>query len=116
MSICIFILGITFFVLVVPDDKIWIFLILPFVAINQGLIAPNSTTLVSAQAPNESQGEILGISQSVQSLAQAIPPIIAGIIVSINLELPILVAGTCTLLAGIIFVLFFKRNSKKFNS
>ena len=116
MSICIFILGITFFVLVVPDDKIWIFLILPFVAINQGLIAPNSTTLVSAQAPNESQGEILGISQSVQSLAQAIPPIIAGIIVSINLELPILVAATCTLLAGIIFVLFFKRNSKKFNS
>jgi DHA1 family tetracycline resistance protein-like MFS transporter len=111
MNVSIIMLGIVFVFLILPDQKWILYCIIPFIAIFQGMISPNSTSLVSAQAGPEAQGEILGINQSVQSLAQAIPPIIAGYIISIKLELPILVASGCTLLAGIIFLLFFR--SKK---
>ncbi len=108
MNFCIFLLSAAFICLVLPDEKMWLYFILPFIAISQGLINPNASNLVSSQAGPEAQGEILGINQSVQSLAQAIPPIVAGVIVSIRLELPILVAAACTFVAGGIFVLFFR--------
>ncbi|HET6990960.1 MAG TPA: MFS transporter [Bacteroidia bacterium] len=101
-------LGIVFILLVLPDQKWILYFIIPFIAIFQGLISPNSMTIISQQAGPEAQGEILGINQSVQALAQAIPPVIAGYIVSIKIELPIIVASGCTILAGIIFLTFFK--------
>ncbi len=109
----IFLLGLVFLVLLVPSRSIGLYIILPFIAILQGLIQPNSTTIVSSLASKDSQGEILGINQSVVSLAQAIPPIVSGYIVSININLPMIVASLSTLLAGLVFVSFFSRKKKE---
>ncbi len=103
-------LGLAIFlpVLLVPE-KLWLlYIVLPFVAIFEGLTQPTSTAIVSSLSDKDSQGEILGISQSIQSLAQAIPPIIAGIIVAIKISLPIVVAGIATLAAWLIFIFFYK--------
>jgi DHA1 family tetracycline resistance protein-like MFS transporter len=74
----------------------------------QGLTQPNITSIVSSLGTSENQGEILGIQASVQSLAFAIPPILAGLISTIDYRLPV-VAGSLSLLIGwLIFIFFFK--------
>ena len=105
-------LGLTLPFLLLAPQASFLFLVLPFVAMFQALTYPNSTAIISNLSGKESQGEILGINQSVQSLAMAIPPIIAGFIVSININLPILVASACTLLAWTVFALFYRRSAK----
>jgi len=71
----------------------------PLVALFQGLSQPNLTSIVSVLTPKDTQGEILGIQQSVQSLAFAIPPIIAGVVVSLDVRLPIFLAGLSIFIA-----------------
>jgi DHA1 family tetracycline resistance protein-like MFS transporter len=102
-------LAIALALLLVPN-KIWLlYTFAPLIALNQGLLSPNVQTLVSNSVGPERQGEILGINQSVQSLAMAIPPIIAGYAVSMHRNLPIAMAASFTLLAWFVFVLFYKR-------
>lgn len=97
-------LSLAFFLLLLPNDYRYLYLILPLVALFQGSTSPNLTTLVSTQSDPKTQGAIMGIQQSVQSLAQAIPPIIAGFIVSIDTNLPITVAATVMCITGFIFI------------
>ncbi len=116
LSFSIFILAIFFALLVIPHRAFWLYIILPFIAIMSGLIIPSYSAIVSNLGAKDSQGEVLGINQSVQSLAQAIPPVLAGIIVSVHPSAPTLVAAFMTLLAGIIFVGFFNpRNKQNFH-
>ena len=103
----IVLLGLTLPMLLIPTQAIYLFLITPFMAIFQGLTYPNSTAIVSNLSDEKSQGEILGINQSIQSLAQAIPPLIAGFIASIDYTLPIVVASICTIAGWLIFIAFF---------
>jgi len=101
-------LGLSFPLLLLPTQAMWLFFILPLISVFQGLTEPNSTAIVSNLAGADSQGEILGIKQSIQSLAMAVPPIIAGSIIWLHLNLPTLIAGLSTLAAWIIFVSFFE--------
>ena len=55
-------------------------------------------------------GLLLGINQSITSLGQAIPPVIAGVITSININLPIAVGAVATLLAWAMFIVLCVRN------
>ncbi|MGL4773403.1 MAG: MFS transporter [Clostridium sp.] len=97
--------------LLIPDKAIWIYAIVPVIAILQGLSQPNGTALVSNQSDASNQGEILGINQSVQSLAQAIPPIVAGFVTTIDLSLPIILGAISIAIGWVIFKLFFKEKS-----
>lgn len=101
-------------ILVVPSHSFWLYFILPFVAIFQGMIQPNSVTVVSSLSGPESQGEIMGINQSIQSLAMIIPPVISGFIGGINVRLPIIAASMFTLLAWFIFVAYYQKPKAKF--
>ena len=56
-----------------------------------------------------------GINQSVQSLAVIFPPILAGLISSVWVGAPVFVAGMCTLIAWIIFILYY-RHEKEFHA
>lgn len=96
-------LALTFPLLLLPSKVIWIYAIIPFVAVLQGLTQPNSTAIVSGLCDRRSQGQILGINQSVTSLGQAVPPIIAGFVTAININLPTLFAAGATLLAWLVF-------------
>lgn len=108
LKITLLTLSVALILLLVPDESKYIYLILPLVSISNGLTMPNQTAIVSNMTEKTKQGEILGINQSIQSLASAIPPIIAGIIVSIDKILPITVSATCIFIAWLIFVLFFR--------
>lgn len=90
-------------------DKSWMFFALnPFVATFQGITAPNLTSTVSSQAGPERQGEILGINQSMQSLGQAIPPVIGGYLAGINNYLPIITAAGLTFLGWVVYLWAFR--------
>lgn len=108
-AISLLCLGIAMPFLIMPDQSKYLYFILPFIAVFNGLSTPNITALVSLKAGPEKQGSIMGINQSMQSLAMAIPPIMAGFITSININLPIITASCCIIISWLIFVIFFKK-------
>jgi DHA1 family tetracycline resistance protein-like MFS transporter len=93
--------------LILPTKPIWLYFIIPFVAMLQGMNQPNTSAIISNLSEKGKQGEILGINQSMQSLAQSIPPIIAAFATTININLPIMFSAVSTLLAWVLFTLFF---------
>lgn len=102
------ILGSALIGLLLPDQAYQIYFVLPFVAIANGILGPNSQAIISGLADKESQGEIFGINQSITSLGMALAPLISGIIISFGIYLPIITAGALIILAGIIFQTKFK--------
>ncbi len=106
---CTFLLGICFPLLLLPERSAWLYLLVPFLAVFYGISQPVSTTIVSDMSGARSQGEMMGINQSVQSMGMAIPPIIAGFVASIHVTLPILAAGVCTLVGWAVFIAFYPR-------
>ncbi len=96
-------LAISFIILLLPNNAYVLLATIPLISIFQGITNPNVTNIVSSLGTRESQGEVLGIQQSAQSLGQALPPIISGFIVSLNINLPISFAAAMTFLAAIVF-------------
>lgn len=105
--------AVSFPILLLPVTSWWLYLIVPLIAVFNGVNTPNLTALVSLQAGPEDQGAILGIRQSVFSAAMAIPPIIAGFITTINVSLPIWAAALSTLLGWVLFRFSFLASEKK---
>ena len=102
--------------LLIPSKAAFLFLILPFVAVFQGLTRPNARAILSNQASDDSQGEIMGITQSMDSLALAIPPIISGIVVTLHRSLPILIAAATIFAGWLVFLSFQERHGERFGS
>jgi DHA1 family tetracycline resistance protein-like MFS transporter len=100
--------GVTLPLLLVPERSIYVYALIPLLSVFQGLLDPAATTIVSAMAGDDMQGEIIGIKQSFQALSAAIPPIIAGFVSSIHMSLPIIAASICTLVAWAIYIVFFE--------
>ncbi len=108
LAVCTFFFAGTLLLLLVPNRPAYLFVILPFMAVFYGLMDATSTTIVSNLSGAHVQGEIIGIKQSLQSLATAVPPILAGFVATMGLHLPILVASVCTFAAGLVFVVGFR--------
>jgi len=84
--------------MLLPTEAWMIYLIIPFMAISNGLTNPTYNAAVSNTARDDEQGEVMGMSQSVSSLAMAIPPLVAGVIVQWGIQVPTLAAaGLCFL-------------------
>jgi len=113
LKVGLFINAFAAFIFLVPNNINWLYVIIPFFALSNGLITPNLNAVISNSADPESQGEILGGNQSVQSLAQAIPPIVSGYVTTISLSAPVLLSGGMTLLAGGLFAAMYKPRSKQ---
>ena len=113
LRLSIFFLGVGFFCLLLPQHSLYLYFVLPIVSIAQGVTMPNTTALVSNAVTLQDQGEILGINQSVQSLAFALPPVIAGIITAIDIRLPILIASVFAFLAWLVFIVFYHLSEHK---
>ncbi len=107
-------LALSLIIYIIPTEAHYLYYFAPFIAIFQGVMSPNLQTLVSNNASDEQQGEILGINQSVQSLAQAVPPIIAGFVVAMSIQLPIIMSAIFTFIAFLIFIIFYykKQNNE----
>ncbi|MCK9344657.1 MAG: MFS transporter [Candidatus Pacebacteria bacterium] len=78
-----------------------LYFIAPFFAVATGLSMANLTSAVSRRAGEGVQGEVLGINSSVNALAQAFPPLLAGVVASFTAPVvPLFVAATFILLAA----------------
>ena len=87
-----------------PHQLLFLFALVPFFAVFNGLSLVNLTAIISKSADPKEQGEILGINASVSALAQAIPPAISGFVAAIVIPTqPIVVAGVFILLSGLYF-------------
>lgn len=102
-------MAVAMLLIMLPDSYVWIFVFHPLLAVAQGLTQPNITAVISNTGTAQNQGETLGMQSSVQSLAFAIPPIIAGFISAINYNLPIIVGSTFIALSWVVFILFFQK-------
>jgi DHA1 family tetracycline resistance protein-like MFS transporter len=99
--------------LIFPTQYHQMLLILPFVAIFQGLVVPNIAAVLSDLTDESSQGEVMGINQSLASFTQIVPPIIAGFLFAIGVDLPIIFAGIIILIGWVIFEYGFNRRRKQ---
>lgn len=81
-------------------------------ALTNGISMAAIPSLASRRADDDIQGEILGINSSVQALAQASPPIIAGVLAAtISAIAPIYIAGIMMLISWIVFVVSVKKDA-----
>ena len=89
-----------------------LYFIVPFFSAAIGLSNANLTALISRSAGPTIQGEVLGITGSVNALAMTIPPLIAGVVASYaQPSAPLLVAATIIIIAGLYFVNHIQRGS-----
>ncbi|MEL6863311.1 MAG: MFS transporter [Bacteroidota bacterium] len=95
--------------ILVPEQSFWFFVITPLVALGQGVTSPHLTTVVSERAGTERQGEILGISQSMQSLGATLPPILAGYLNTLDGDYPIMASALLTFIACVVYAFLLKR-------
>lgn len=80
----------------------WLWFYLPFQQYLTAFLFPTAAAIVSDLTARTMQGEIMGIYQSVESLAFGLGPIISGCLVGISYKMPILVGGTSMILAAFI--------------
>jgi len=102
LSLGLFGTGFFLIMLILPTDSTWFLVILPLVAIAQGITIPNITTILSNAVSDNEQGEIMGINQSVQAFA-TIAPVFAGFGVNLWIKFPLVIAAVSALFAWIIF-------------
>lgn len=115
VAISLLSLSLVFLMLLVPETTLGLYLIMPGIAIAQGMSNPNLYAIVSNSVPEHLQGETLGMQQSVTSLAQLAPPIIGGYVLSLQYTFPIWLAAGVTFLAWIAFILQFGFKDKNKN-
>lgn len=102
-------------ILLIPRTIAGLYFTLPFFALSNGLIQPNSSSIVSNSADEKSQGEILGANQSITALAQAIPPMIAGYLAGISASLTVILSSGIVFVAFILFTFFYKPTKEVFH-
>lgn len=72
------------------------YVLLPLIAIPQGLSMANLTALLSSSVPKEKQGVALGINGSLSALSQGIVPLLGGLLAGISgVSIPFIVGGLC---------------------
>jgi MFS transporter, DHA1 family, tetracycline resistance protein len=99
-------------IIICLPSHLWLLYALgPLIALNQGLLAPNVQTLVSNSVGPERQGEISGINQSVTSIGQALPPIMAAYLVSINENYALYGAAFFTFLAWVVYISVIRKKA-----
>lgn len=101
-------LSLALLVLFIPKNTTELLLLTPPIMIFVGLTMANTTALISRTASAQIQGEVLGISASVQALAQSIPAALTGYLGGISRNVPIIAASITIGLGGIIFILFYR--------
>ena len=90
--------------LLLPTNSFWLWFIYPLLVLFVCLAWPNILAIVSNLAGEARQGEIMGVNQSVQSLAQAITPIASGPLVAHFFRLPTIIGASCAGLAWLILL------------
>ncbi len=76
------------------------YILLPFIAIPQGLSMATMSSLISKSVSEEKQGMALGINGSLSAFAQGVVPLLTGVIIAIiGISTPYFIAGLCIIAA-----------------
>lgn len=94
----------------------WLLLIIvPLASIPNGIQQANLNAFLSKKTDEKFRGEVLGINASLNSLGQAIPPLLAGVIAAMTASfVPIIFGAFIVFLAGIVFIYKIK-NAKMYS-
>jgi len=68
-----------------------------------GIAWPLCNSFISSLAPKNMQGKVLGMNQSVQSLAMTLAPAIGGVAFKVSMFVPFLIGSGASLLATILY-------------
>jgi MFS family permease len=79
-------------------------------AVGTGLFNPSQSSLISKTAPEDEQGEILGVNQSMSALGRVVGPTLSGFLFEYHIGAPFFLAGT---LGGIAFLLALNLKADK---
>ncbi len=113
LSVSVLMLAISISLYLLVSDKSHLYYVVPLIAIFNGITLPNTTALVSNLGDEKSQGELLGINQSVVAIAWSLPAIVAGVVSSIDVRLPIVISSIVLFIAWLFFMLFYHEKEKK---
>jgi DHA1 family tetracycline resistance protein-like MFS transporter len=101
-------LGISILTCLILKGVWFILLYLPLVNFLIALAYPTYSAIVSNTVDDDSQGEIMGILQSIQMLAFGISPLVGGWLLGLSKHAPMLVGGIAMLIAAAILGFFLK--------
>jgi len=88
-----------------PTKSSQFLFVTPLFAMANGLTQANTMALLSRRSDPRLQGEVLGINAGFMSLAQAIPPLIAGVIAAVfSPAVPIIIGAGMIGIAGVFFL------------
>ena len=108
--------GLYIYLMLLPMSLTLFWVYIPLQQFLIALIFPTASTTVSNLADADSQGETLGILQSIISVGFALSPLLSGIFVGLSIHAPTFVGGTSLLLAALVMffgnreMLFGKKN------
>ena len=89
---------------------VWVYLLIPMVAIPQGLSMANMQALVSKGVSAEKQGAALGINGSLLAFSSGVIPLIAGVGSGvIGLQLPFVAGGILIAISWLVLFVFMRR-------
>lgn len=103
MEICLFIFTLVCLIIIFPVRVEGLFVVLGIGVVFAGVCWPICTALISSHAEKKMQGKILGISQSMLSLAMALSPLIGGLGDHIFWGFPFVFAALTSLLATLLY-------------
>ncbi len=105
-SLPLFAIG--YLLMLLPETKVMVYLFIPVMIVFQGLAFPSLLAIVSNHATKDVQGETIGINQSVQSLAAAVPALLVASFVTKWINFPFIFGAIMALLAWFLFL--FEKN------
>ncbi len=94
----------------VPTDRFYLELVsMTLLSFGNALLTPTVSSLLTAYAPEDAQGKVLGTNQSVGSLARVLGPAIGGAVYGLHFTYPYVLAGSITLVVSILAIRLRKR-------
>ena len=85
-------LGVLMYLL--PSKAIYLLLIVPIASIPNGVQMANFSAFLTKETEEKMRGEVMGVSSSVASLGQSLPPIFAGLIAAATASFMPIVFGS----------------------
>jgi DHA1 family tetracycline resistance protein-like MFS transporter len=102
------VISIVIFVGIIQANLTPLYFLLPVFALAVAITQPSINAVISDNAEEHEQGEMLGVTQSMGSLALAIVPMLAGFLAAINIVLPTIIASIMLAISWGYYVYFYK--------
>lgn len=109
--LCLSLLGCSLSIglLCVNTSEVWLWVYIPLQQFCIALFWPTAAAVVSNAVSEDTQGEILGVLQSLESLAFATSPLLAGSLLGISKWMPIIIGSITIFAASLVLGIFFKK-------